>query len=120
MSIVRVIYGKFDALRSDRSNACVRVQHKSVRFGEFYDTRQGGHKARARQYLCPSESDSLRSPVLEAGLVISIAGRRVELAVVVIWNRKLPFLTTVGTNSKTRFNTQCVRVTVKWDSTSKE
>jgi hypothetical protein len=28
--------------------------------------------------------------------VISIVGRRVGLAVVAIWNRKLPFLTTVG------------------------
>ena len=55
MSIVRVVYGKFDALRSDRSNACVRVQHKSVKVGE---SMTHGHEVGARQYLV------LASPIL--------------------------------------------------------
>jgi hypothetical protein len=52
VSIARAIY---DALRSDKSNVCVRVQHKSVKVGE---SMTHGHEVGARQYLV------LASPIL--------------------------------------------------------
>jgi len=69
-----MLWGVTDRMRAFEFSMACEI------FDESMTHKQEGHEDGAHQVFGPGESDSLRSPVLEVGLVINIAGRRIEVA----------------------------------------